>query len=139
MVMEQNRNSLIEDIKSDLEKEAAAIDPDFIDRRIDELYALDGLDPPKLDDEALRAAWRQRNRAAKRASKRRVGSRAVRWALAACSAVLIFFSVNYVTTLVTGACLPSRVGIKICCGTQFCLCDMGKMEETGRPNVKNID
>jgi hypothetical protein len=56
MVMEQNRNSLIEDIKSELGKEAAVIDPGFIDRRIDELYALDGLSPPKLDDEQLRAA-----------------------------------------------------------------------------------
>jgi hypothetical protein len=136
------RDSLIEEIKAELEKDAAAIDPDFIDRRIDELYALDGLNPPKLDDEQLRAAartvearadWRRQNSAAKRASKRRVTAKAVRWALAACSAALIFFSVNYITALATGACLPSRVGIKICCGTQFCLCDMDKMEETGRP------
>ncbi|MDR2343074.1 MAG: hypothetical protein LBD86_00910, partial [Spirochaetaceae bacterium] len=60
-------------------------------------------------------------------------SRAVRWALAACSAVLIFFSVNYITALATGACLPSRVGIKICCGTKICLCDTDKMKETDRP------
>jgi hypothetical protein len=140
--MEQKRSSLIEDIQAELQKDAAAIAPDFIDRCIDELYALDGLISPKPDDEAVRTAartvraralWRRQNIAAKRALTRRVRSRAVRWTLAACSAVLIFFSVNYITALATGDCLPSRVGIKICCGTKFCLCDTDKTKETGRP------
>jgi hypothetical protein len=142
MVKQDIRNSLIENIESALKKDADNIDPDFIDRLIDELYTLDRLPPPTLTDKALdaaarsiraRAAWRQRNRAAKGASKRRVTAKAVRWTLAACSAALISFSVNYITALATGVCFPSRVGIKICCGTQFCLCDTDKMEETGRP------
>jgi hypothetical protein len=54
MTLYGTRDSLIEAIKSELKKNA--IDPDFIDRRIDELYAVDGLSPPKLGDEDLRAA-----------------------------------------------------------------------------------
>jgi hypothetical protein len=139
---EQKRNSLIEEVKAELEKDAAAIDPGFIDRRIDELYALDGMTPPKLDAEQLRAAtrtvqaraaWRRRNRAVTRTLKRRVVSRVVRWAAAACCFAFITFSVNYITTLITGNCIPSKVGIKICCGTKYCLCDTDKMKETDRP------
>ncbi|MDR0722479.1 MAG: hypothetical protein LBF75_06760 [Treponema sp.] len=133
------RTSLIEDIESELKKDADHIDPDFIDRRIDELYGLDGLSLSKLDDEALgaatrtvlaRAAWRRRNTLAKQASKRGV----TRWAVAACCAFLFLFSANYVTTLITGACLPAKVGIKICCGTKYCLCDRAKVEKTGPSN-----
>jgi hypothetical protein len=138
--MEQKRNYLIEEVKLELQKDAAAIDGDFIDRRIDELYALDGLSPPTLDDEQLRTAartvqarahWRHRNILEKRASKRRIGSRAVRWAAAVCFSALAFFSVNHITVLVTGACLPSRMGIKICCGTKICFCgDIYEAEKT---------
>ena len=139
---ERKRDSLIEEVKSELKKDAAAIDPGFIDRRIDELYVLDGLSPPKLDEERLRAAartvqaragWRRRNLLAERALKRRFTARAVRWAVAACFVVLFLFSANYVITLVTGACIPSKAGIKLCCGTKFCRCDIDKMEETSRP------
>jgi hypothetical protein len=134
------RDSLIEDIESELKKDADNIDPDFIDRRIDELCALDGLDPPKLNVGALtaaarrvraRAAWRGRNALAKAARKRRLIRRAVRGAVAACCTFLFFLSANYVTTQVTGSCLPSKVGIKTCCGTKFCHCDIAKVEETG--------
>jgi hypothetical protein len=134
----KTRASLIEDIESELEKEAGAVDPGFIDRRIDELYALDGLSPPKLNGEALhaaartvraRAAWRRRNMLAERAGKRRLTRRIVRVAVAACCAFLVLFSANYISALVTGVCLPSNVGIKICCGTKFCRCDIAKMEE----------
>ena len=140
--MTRKRDALIEEVKSELKKDAAAIDPGFIDRRIDALYALDGLGPPKLDETQLlaaartvraRAAWRRQNIRAKRALKRRFTARAVPWAAAVCCAVLLLFSVNYVTTLLTGSCLPSKAGIKICCGTKFCLCDTGKMEETAHP------
>jgi hypothetical protein len=135
--MEQKRNSLIEEVKLELQKDAAAIDGDFIDRRIDELYALDGLSPPKLDDEQLRAAarairaraaWRSRAIPAKHRLKRRV----IRGTMAACFVFLFLFSANYVSTLVTGSCLPSKAGITICCGTKFCFCDTDKMKETGR-------
>ena len=126
------RDFLIGRIQSELKKNADDLDPDLIDRGIDGLYALDGLSPPKASDEQLRAAvrtiraradWRRRNRLAERSVKRRFTRRAVRWAVAACFMVLLLFSANYVSTLITGACLPSRVGIKICCGTKYCLCD----------------
>jgi hypothetical protein len=132
------RDSLIEDIASELEKDADSIDGDFIDRRIDELCALEGLSPPKLNGEALaaaartvraRAAWRNRNTLTERERKRRFTRRAVRWAWAACCAVLVLFSANYVTTMVTGSCLPSKVGIKVCCGTQFCRCETAEAKE----------
>jgi hypothetical protein len=140
MEKQKRRDSLIEDIESELEKDPNDIAPDFIDRRIGELYMLEGLSPPKLNDEALdaavrtiraRAAWRRRNRLAKETRKHRFTRMAARGAMAACCAFLVFFSFNYISTLVTGSCLPSKVGIKICCGTQFCRCDPAKMDETG--------
>jgi hypothetical protein len=137
MEKQKRPNSLIEDIESELKKDADNLDCDFIDCRIDELYALDGLDPPKLNDEALdtaartiraRAAWRRRNTQAKEARKYRFTRRMMRGTAAACGAFLFFFSANYLSTLVTGSCIPSKVGIKICCGTQFCVCETA--EET---------
>jgi hypothetical protein len=134
------RDSLIKDIESELEKNVDAIDSDFIGRRIDGLYALDGISPPKLSDDALdaaartirsRAAWRQRNTQAKEARKRRFTRRAVRGIVAACCAAFLTFSANYVTTRITGSCLPSKAGIKICCGTKICLCDIDEAEKTG--------
>jgi hypothetical protein len=134
------RDSLIEDIAGELKKAADGIDPDFIDRRIDELYALEGRSPPKLSDEALdaaartvraRAAWRRGNALAEGARKRRFTRRALRWAWAACGVFLFLFSANYVTALVSGACLPSRAGIKLCCGTKYCPCDTAKGETGG--------
>jgi hypothetical protein len=137
-IQRDRRDSLIRDIESELQKDAETIDSDFIDHMIDELYALDGLLPPKPSDEALnaaartvraRAAWRSRNTLADLAQKRRFTRRVVRGAVAACCAFLFFFSANYVTTLVTGSCLPSKVGIKLCCGTRFCRCEIAKAEE----------
>ena len=130
-------DSLVKDIESELQKGAEDIDPGFIDRRVDELYALDGLSPPTLNDEALdaaartiraRAAWRHRNTQANRARKHRFTRRAVRGAVAACCAFLFFFSANYLTTLLTGSCLLSKVGVKVCCGTQFCHCEIAKAD-----------
>jgi hypothetical protein len=138
MKKQSTRDSLIGDIAAELEKEAADIDGDFIDRRIDGLYALDGLSPPKPDDEALsaaaravhsRAAWRRRDMLRKRALKDRFIHRALRGVWAACCAFLFLFSVNYAAALVTGSCLPSKVGIKICCGTKYCLCQTVTGEE----------
>ncbi|MDR0557229.1 MAG: hypothetical protein LBG43_05095 [Treponema sp.] len=133
MEKQNTRNSLIEDIESELQRDAETIDGDFIDRRIDELCALEGISLPKLTDEALdaaartvrsRAAWRRRNALETRERKRRFTSRVARAACAACCALFFFVSANYVTTLATGSCLPSKVGIKICCGTQFCHCEI---------------
>jgi hypothetical protein len=138
MEKQAKRDSLIEDIESELQKDSGDIDGDFIDRRIDELYTLDGLSPPKLSGDALdtaartirsRAAWRRRNTQAERERKHRITRRAVRGVCAACCAFLFFVSANHVTRLVTGSCLPSKVGIKICCGTQFCRCEIAKAEE----------
>jgi hypothetical protein len=132
------RDFLIEDIESELRKNADDIDPGFIDHRIDELYALEGRSPPKLDDEALdatartiraRAAWRWRNTQAKEARTRRFTRRAV----AACCLTLFTFSANYLSILATGSCLPSKVGIKLCCGTKICLCDSAETEKTSHP------
>jgi hypothetical protein len=138
MEKQAKRDSLIEDIESELQKDSGDINSDFIDRSIDELYALEGRSPPKLSDEALdaaartvrsRAAWRNRNMPAERERKRRFTRRAVRGVCAACCAFLFFVSANHVTTLITGSCLPSKVGIKLCCGTQFCVCEIAKAEE----------
>jgi hypothetical protein len=131
MEKQRIRNSLIEDIEFELKKKPGDIDGELIDRGIDRLYALDGLSPPGLDDEALRAAartvraraaWRRRNEMTERTLKRRFS----RWTWAACGAFLLFFSANYVTALLTGSCLPSKIGIKICCGTAYCVCGAEK-------------
>jgi hypothetical protein len=141
MEKQGTQDSLIEAIEAELHKDADDIDGDMIDRRIDELYALDGLSPPKLDDEALgaaartvrsRAAWRRRNRPAKEERKRRF----TRGAMAACCLVFFSFSINYLTTLITGSCLPSKVGIKICCGTQFCVCEKAEANEEKAGHLK---
>lgn len=125
------RDSLVECIEGELEKDAAAIDGDLIDRAIDELYAMDGLSPPKLsrgDLEAAartirsRAGWRSRKALTDRERKRRFTRRALRSMAAACCASLILLSANFVSALVTGSCLLSKVGIRICCGTQICRC-----------------
>jgi hypothetical protein len=114
----RTRDALINDIEAELKKDASGIDLDFIDRRIDELYALDGLAPPKLQDEQLQGRcpdnagprrMETRNTPAKRALKRR----AVSWSVAACFTVLFLFSANYVSTMIIDTCLPSKVGIKI--------------------------
>jgi hypothetical protein len=131
------RASLIEHIESELKKNADDIDGDFIDRAIDKLYTLDGLTPPKLSDDALdaaartvrsRAAWRRGNTLAEGARKHRFIRRAIRGACAACCASLLLFSANQVTALVTGSCLPSKIGIKLCCGTKICLCETAEAE-----------
>jgi hypothetical protein len=138
MEKQRTRVSLIEDIELELKKDPGRIDPGFIDRGIDELYTLDGLSPPELDDEALdaaartvrsRAAWRRRNTLAEGTRRRRFTRRALRRIWAACGAFLFLFSANYVTTLVSGSCLPSKAGIRICCGTEFCRCDTAEAEE----------
>jgi hypothetical protein len=143
--MERNRKTLIEEVKSELKKDAAAIDAGFIDRRIDELYVLDGLAPPELDAEQLRAAartvraraaWKRRNTLAAGALKRRLVRGLTRGAAAACGAFLVFFFVNHITALATGACLPSRAGITVCCGTKFCPCDTDNIKEPP-PDEKN--
>jgi hypothetical protein len=139
MEKQSMRDSFIEEVRSELKKDTDDIDSDFIDRRIDDLYALDGLDPPKLNDAALetatrtiraRAAWRRRNTLAAEARKRRFIRGTVRGAVAACCLTFFTLSANYVTTLITGSCLPSKVGIKVCCGINICLCDIVKTEGT---------
>jgi hypothetical protein len=137
MEKQDTRDSLVECIEKELQKEAENIDGDLIDRKLEELYALDGLSPPQPDSEAIeaaaravrsRAAWRSRNAQTGREQKRRFVRRAVRAAWVACCASLILLSANFVTTLATGSCLPSRVGIKLCCGTKFCRCEIAKLE-----------
>ena len=131
-------NSFIEDIESELQKDAEDIDGDFIDRRIDELYAMDGISPLNLGAEALeaaartvraRAAWRRRNTLTERERKRRFTRRALRGVWAACCACLVLVSANFVTTMITGSCLPSKVDIRLCCGTRFCHCEIVQADE----------
>jgi hypothetical protein len=138
MEKQSRRASLIEHIESELKKDAEDIDGASIDRALDGLYALDGLAPPKLSDNALlaaaravrsRSAWRRGNTLAEGALKRRFARRAVRGVWAACCLLLFTVTANYATTLATGSCLPSKAGIKICCGTKICLCEIVEGEE----------
>jgi hypothetical protein len=135
------RDSLIEEVASELKKDADDIDPGFIDRRIDELCARGGLSLPTLGDEALeatartiraRAGWRRQTMLAKEVRKRRFTRAALRGAAAACCLALFAVFTNYLTIQATGSCIPSKVGIKICCGTSICLCDTAQTEGTRR-------
>jgi hypothetical protein len=132
------RTSLIECIEAELNKDPRNIDGDLIDRGIDTLYALESRSPPKLSDEALdaaartirsRAAWRRGNTRVRREQKHRFTRRVLRGALAACCVLLFLFSANYVTIMLTGSCLFSRAGVKFCCGTSYCVCDIAKAGE----------
>jgi hypothetical protein len=135
------RASLIENIEAELKKDADDIDGDFIDCGIDELNVLDGLTPPTLDDGALnaaaravraRAAWGRRNTHTKTMRKRRFIRRTIRGVCAACYASLLLLSASQLTALVTGSCLPSKIGITLCCGTKYCLCETAEAKvETG--------
>jgi hypothetical protein len=129
------RDSLIEGIEEELRKEADKIDGDCIDRALDKLYALEGLSPPRPSSEDLeaairtirsRAAWRRGKNLAGRDRKRRFARRAIRGAWAACCASLALLFVNFAVTLATGSCLLSKAGIKFCCGTQFCRCEIAE-------------
>jgi hypothetical protein len=139
MEKQSMRASLIEHIESELKKNADDIDCASIDRAMDKLYTLDGLTPPKLDDDALnaaaravrsRAAWRHQNTHTKTMRKRRFIRRAIRGVCAACCASLLLLSANQITAIVTGSCIPSKIGIKFCCGTKICLCEIAEAEET---------
>jgi hypothetical protein len=141
MKKQSMRASLIGHIESELKKDADDIDCASIDRAIDELYTLDSLTPPKLDDNTLdaaaravraRAAWRRRNTRTKTMRKRRFIRRAIRGVCAACCASLLLLSANQIAAIVTGSCIPSKIGIKLCCGTKYCLCETVEAEvETG--------
>jgi hypothetical protein len=122
MEKQSMRTSLVKNIEAELTKDADDIDPGFIDRAIDQLYALDGLSPPTLSDAALaaaartirsRSAWRRRNILTAGVRKRRFTRRVLRGAWAVCCAILILFSVNYAAALTTGSCLPSTVGLHL--------------------------
>jgi hypothetical protein len=141
-MMDRRQDTLVRDIESELKKDSNLIDGDLIDRALDELYGISGLSPPRLSGGALEAAartvrarheYRNRNALAEYKRKRRFNRRAVRGIRAVCFAALFLFSANYVTMLVTGSCLPSKVGINLCCGTKYCLCEAVKTKETDRP------
>ena len=137
MEKQDPRDSLVECIEGELQKDADKIDGDLVDRAIDGLYALDGLSPPRPGAEDLEAALRAiRSRAAWRRGKtmkaldrkRRFTRRALHGVWAACCASLVLLSINFVSALATGSCLLSKVGIKFCCGTQFCRCEIAEAE-----------
>lgn len=126
------RDLLIEEVEAELRKSIDDIDPDVIDRQIDELCALEGISLPSLNDAALaavartiraRAAWRRQNTLAKEARARRFAHHVVHGAVAACCFAVFTLSTNYISALATGSCLLSKAGINICCGMPFCLCD----------------
>jgi hypothetical protein len=100
MEKQDARASLIEYVEAELAKEPSRIDGDFIDRQISELCAL-----APLARRTVRGLW------------------------AACGAFLLLFSVNYLAAMVTGSCLPSRAGVKFCCGTRYCACDTARGEK----------
>jgi hypothetical protein len=137
MEKQDTRDSLVECIEGELQKDADKIDGDRIDRALDKLYALEGLSPPRLSGEDLeaavrtirsRAAWRRRKILADYERKRRFARRALRGVWAACCASLILLSANFVSVLATGSCLLSKAGIKLCCGTQFCRCEIAEVD-----------
>jgi hypothetical protein len=127
------RRGLLEALKRELEKDEDALDPVLAENLVKGLYETEGLTPLRVTEretEGFIARVRREGRRGKRergeARTKRARSRgsrfAARCAAAACFVILFAFSVNYVTALASGACLPEKAGIRICCETRYCPC-----------------
>jgi hypothetical protein len=138
MMFSDKRNTLWRDVESELEKNADSIDPDYIDRRINELCELEtqrsGLCPPEAGETQINnVITRIISRVHKKTPVRRLHP-LIRIAIAACIAVffiiLSYFSSNYVYAKVTNHCFLKKTGIALCCGTVYCPCS-SKKEQSG--------
>ena len=127
--MNDMRDTLWRDVESELEKNADSIDPDYIDRRINELCELEtrrsGLRPPETPEAHINAVIaRITARVHRKAPARRLRA-LTRLAAVACiaiAAVIIFLSSNYVYAKLTKRCFMKKTEITLCCGTAYCPC-----------------
>ncbi|MDR2943030.1 MAG: hypothetical protein LBV17_10605 [Treponema sp.] len=129
------RDTLWRDIELELEKNTDLIDTDYIDRRINELCELEarrsGLRPPRTGEFQIKAVINRITARFRRKMPVKRLRNVIRLATVACIALIIaFFPINYVYTRVTNRCLPKKIGITICCGTDYCICSPNK-EQTG--------
>jgi hypothetical protein len=130
------RDILRRDIESELKKSADSIDPDSIERRINELCELEarrsGLRPPETTEAQINAVIdRIKARVYRKTPVRRLPP-LIRLAAAACVAlVCVFFSLfasHYVW--VTKRYFREGVKVALCCGTDECQCKI-KAEQSG--------
>ncbi|MDR1901018.1 MAG: hypothetical protein LBQ88_01870 [Treponema sp.] len=134
-----HKRDLLKKLEDELHKDEDALDPVLAGKLVDSLYETDGLSPPQVTGQEVEACIA-------RIKKEEPGSRRtpplgrflfagkvrrpVRWAAAFCGVLLFVFSANYVTALVSGACLVSRIEPRLCSETKYCPCDRELMEKT---------
>jgi hypothetical protein len=120
------RDALWREVESELEKSAGSIDPDYIDRRINDLCELEtqrsGLRPPEAGEAQINAVIARITARAQRKAKRH--RPLIRLAAVACIAVvfaffILFFS-NYTYAKVNKSCFLQGTEITLCCGTSYC-------------------
>ena len=122
------RDTLWRDIESELKKSSVLIDPEHIDRRINELCELEarrsGLRPPETTEAQINAVITRITARARRKKPARRFRPLISLAAAAACVVLVlgFFSFNYVYTHVNRRFFPKEMGATLCYGTDHCEC-----------------
>jgi hypothetical protein len=125
------KQALLKTLEEELDKDGDLLDPVLAGNLIDKLYEADGAAPPQVTEEETadfiaRITGENQRSPRPRFARiiRRPFRRAAAWWAAAIYGIVVFvFSVNYITALVSGACLVSRVEPRLCCGTKYCPCD----------------
>ena len=121
------QDTLWRDIESELKKSADSIDPDYIDRRINELCELEarrsGLRPPEAGETKVNAViTRITARVRRKMPVRRIHP-LIRIAAVACIMLIVaFFAFNYMYARATERCFLIGMEITRCCGTDYCPC-----------------
>jgi len=130
-------DALWRDIETELEKSADFIDPDYIDRRINELCELEarrsGARPPESTEARINAVIARISAGARKKTPARRLHPLIRLAAVACILVFFFFAlfaINYVYARVTDNCFLIGAKESLCCGTDYCPCTI--------PEKKNI-
>ncbi|MDR1931763.1 MAG: hypothetical protein LBQ57_02960 [Spirochaetales bacterium] len=130
------KRALLKALENELEKGEDAVDPVLAEALVNGLYEAEGVESPlvteqETEDCIARITGRRKSGRMPRLKKARLNRprSAVKWAAALCGIILFVFSVNYITALVSGACLVSRIEPVLCCGTKYCPCDLEGREK----------
>ncbi|MDR1932163.1 MAG: hypothetical protein LBQ57_04970 [Spirochaetales bacterium] len=120
------KRTLLDRLEREIAKSEDALDPALAASLVDSLYRTEGMAPPLITereaDECIAGLRRRKGNPGKRRIRRTLFAGSFRWAAAACFIVFFAFSVNYVTALISGACLVSRIEPRFCCETKYCPC-----------------
>lgn len=129
--------ALLAELNRELRMGEGSLDPLKVEALVDSLYQADAASPPRLSEEEVEDALarlksriradRPRKGRFRLPSFRRGTGRArlpVRVAAGVFGVMLFALSANYVTALVSGACIAYRVEPRLCTGTRYCPCEV---------------